>query len=221
MKSSTVSQVLLFLTVVIISANLIIITSVEAFHYVSASSMRPSTYYSLHRISMAYTNTFRPDTGRYGTKLPASIVGFGAPVDIIQQSDQQAAQVDEVDYVVIGSGIGGLSCAALLRWYGYSVVVLESHYLAGGVAHTFEREGFKFDAGPSLWNGMSTKPYNPLREVNGKAFKKVFSIFLIMDLIDFMGGSFIIISVLLFYNTDALTWLDFGNCRRGRFCGVC
>ena len=72
----------------------------------------------------------------------------------------------EFDYIIIGSGIGGLTCGALLRYYGYSVLVLESHYATGGVAHTFERRGFKFDAGPSLWNGMSTKPYNPLREVD-------------------------------------------------------
>jgi phytoene dehydrogenase-like protein len=71
----------------------------------------------------------------------------------------------EVDYVVIGSGIGGLSCAALLGYYGYSVEVLESHYLPGGCAHSFVLNGFKFDAGPSLWNGMDTKPYNPLRQV--------------------------------------------------------
>lgn len=69
------------------------------------------------------------------------------------------------DYVVIGSGIGGLSSAAMLSYYGYSVCVLESHDTPGGVAHAFEKDGFKFDAGPSLWNGMSTKPYNPLREV--------------------------------------------------------
>eukprot|EP01038_Epipyxis_sp_PR26KG_P007463 gene7463-10173_t len=74
-------------------------------------------------------------------------------------------QFEEVDYVVIGSGIGGLSCAALLRWYGYSVQVLESHYLPGGVAHSFKFKGFQFDAGPSLWNGMSTPPYNPLRQI--------------------------------------------------------
>ena len=59
----------------------------------------------------------------------------------------------DTDYVVIGSGIGGLSAAALLRYYGYSVTVLEAHYLPGGVAHTFDVNGFKFDAGPSLWNG--------------------------------------------------------------------
>jgi len=51
---------------------------------------------------------------------------------------------DEVDYVVIGSGIGGLSCAALLGYYGYSVTVLESHYLPGGCAHSFTLNGFKF-----------------------------------------------------------------------------
>lgn len=73
---------------------------------------------------------------------------------------------DEYDYIVIGSGIGGLSAAAMLsQCYKYKVLVLESHYLLGGCAHTFERGGFKFDAGPSLWNGMATKPYNPLREV--------------------------------------------------------
>ena len=53
----------------------------------------------------------------------------------------------------------------LSKCYGYKVLVLESHYLLGGCAHTFERDGFKFDAGPSLWNGMATKPYNPLREI--------------------------------------------------------
>lgn len=94
------------------------------------------------------------------------IEGFDAPEEVLQQSERDAAAIDEVDFVVIGSGIGGLSSAALLKYYGYSVVVLESHYLPGGVAHTFEREGFKFDAGPSLWNGMSTKPYNPLREAS-------------------------------------------------------
>ena len=54
---------------------------------------------------------------------------------------------DEVDYVIIGSGIGGLSAAAMLSYYGYEVAVFESHYLAGGVAHSFVYDGFKFDAG--------------------------------------------------------------------------
>lgn len=70
------------------------------------------------------------------------------------------------DAIVIGSGIGGLSCAALLAKYGFQVLVCESHAIAGGAAHGFERKGFKFDSGPSLYSGMSYSPSpNPLRQV--------------------------------------------------------
>ncbi len=69
------------------------------------------------------------------------------------------------DVVVIGSGIGGLSCAALLARYGLEVVVCESHTIAGGAAHAFERQGFHFDSGPSLHSGMSHPSANPLRQV--------------------------------------------------------
>ncbi len=71
-----------------------------------------------------------------------------------------------VDVVIIGSGIGGLCCAALLAKYGYRVVVCESHAIAGGAAHSFQRNGYTFDSGPSLYSGLSTSPTNnPLRQV--------------------------------------------------------
>lgn len=73
---------------------------------------------------------------------------------------------ESVDVVVIGSGVGGLCCAALLARYGYRVIVCESHAIAGGAAHSFERNGYKFDSGPSLYSGLSTSPTNnPLRQV--------------------------------------------------------
>ena len=72
----------------------------------------------------------------------------------------------QTEIVVIGSGIGGLSCAALLARYGFEVTVCESHAIAGGAAHAFERNGFKFDSGPSLYSGLSYSPSpNPLRQV--------------------------------------------------------
>ncbi|CAM9185357.1 unnamed protein product [Ectocarpus sp. 12 AP-2014] len=72
----------------------------------------------------------------------------------------------ETDVVVIGSGVGGLSAAAMLSRHGDSVTVLESHYLPGGVAHAFDIEGYRsFDAGPSLWAGMSEPGTNPLRQI--------------------------------------------------------
>lgn len=70
------------------------------------------------------------------------------------------------DVVVIGSGIGGLSCAALLAKYGFRVIVCESHSIAGGAAHGFEQRGFRFDSGPSLYSGLSYSPSaNPLKQV--------------------------------------------------------
>jgi phytoene dehydrogenase-like protein len=70
------------------------------------------------------------------------------------------------DIIVIGSGIGGLSCAAMLATYGFDVVVCESYSIPGGAAHSFERNGFRFDSGPSLYSGLSYHPStNPLRHV--------------------------------------------------------
>src|SRR5262245_27960708 len=52
------------------------------------------------------------------------------------------------DAIVIGSGIGGLSTAALLALYaGKNVLVLERHYTAGGYTHVFHRPGYEWDVG--------------------------------------------------------------------------
>ena len=68
--------------------------------------------------------------------------------------------------IVIGSGIGGLCCAALCARAGYEVLVLEAHAHAGGAAHGFERQGFQFESGPSLWSGLGRWPSsNPLAQI--------------------------------------------------------
>lgn len=70
------------------------------------------------------------------------------------------------EIIIIGSGLGGLCCGAILAKYGYDVLVCESHNLAGGCAHGFRYKGFKFDSGPSLYSGLSYSPSsNPLRQV--------------------------------------------------------
>jgi uncharacterized SAM-binding protein YcdF (DUF218 family) len=61
-----------------------------------------------------------------------------------------AAADRETDVVVIGSGIGGLSAATLSARYGLATEVFEAHYHPGGVAHSFDEKGFKFDAGNAV-----------------------------------------------------------------------
>jgi 1-hydroxy-2-isopentenylcarotenoid 3,4-desaturase len=53
--------------------------------------------------------------------------------------------------VIIGGGIGGLASAALLARAGYSVTLLEAHASLGGRAGNWEKDGFRFDTGPSWY----------------------------------------------------------------------
>jgi phytoene dehydrogenase-like protein len=72
----------------------------------------------------------------------------------------------EVDVVVIGSGLAGLSCAALLSYSDKHTVVLESHDAPGGAAHSWTRRGFHFESGPSLYSGLSMdRSPNPLKNI--------------------------------------------------------
>ena len=74
--------------------------------------------------------------------------------------------VEETDVVVIGSGLAGLSCAALLAYSNERVTVLESHDVVGGCAHSWTRRGFHFESGPSLYSGFSIdRSPNPLKNI--------------------------------------------------------
>lgn len=53
---------------------------------------------------------------------------------------------NQFDAVIIGAGLGGLSCAAAFARQGFKPLVLEKHYIPGGYATTFKRPGgFVFD----------------------------------------------------------------------------
>ncbi|MGB3517205.1 MAG: NAD(P)/FAD-dependent oxidoreductase, partial [Elainellaceae cyanobacterium] len=67
---------------------------------------------------------------------------------------------------------GGLTAGALLARYGWKVLVCESHAIPGGAAHSFSRQGFHFDSGPSFYCGLGNAgeagqapSLNPLRQV--------------------------------------------------------
>ena len=53
--------------------------------------------------------------------------------------------------IVVGSGIAGLAVALRLKKKGYSVEVFEKNDYVGGKLTAFVQDGFRFDAGPSLF----------------------------------------------------------------------
>ena len=72
-----------------------------------------------------------------------------------------------LDVIVIGSGIGGLTAGSMLARYGKKVLICESHSLAGGAVHSFTRRGFHFDSGASFYCGLGKdrSSLNPLKQV--------------------------------------------------------
>jgi len=107
----------------------------------------------------------RASTSRYSVALDS------------ESNSKNSKPKSSYDVIVVGSGIGGLTTAAMLSYYNYSVAVLESHYLVGGCAHGFtttqkiddEKCEFRFDTGPSFFSGLNpnipAKSSNPLRTV--------------------------------------------------------
>ena len=53
--------------------------------------------------------------------------------------------------IVIGGGIAGLATAGLLAKDGFTVTVLEARSELGGRAGSWEKDGFRFDTGPSWY----------------------------------------------------------------------
>ncbi|RDD53055.1 MAG: NAD(P)/FAD-dependent oxidoreductase, partial [Candidatus Korarchaeota archaeon NZ13-K] len=64
---------------------------------------------------------------------------------------------NEYDVIIVGSGIGGLTCGALLSRRGYKVLVLEQHYQVGGYCSSFRRRGFVFNTGVENVSGLWEK----------------------------------------------------------------
>lgn len=53
---------------------------------------------------------------------------------------------NDFDVIIIGAGIGGLTCGAVLAKKGMRVAVCERHSKIGGYAQNFSRKGFTFDS---------------------------------------------------------------------------
>jgi phytoene desaturase len=76
--------------------------------------------------------------------------------------------------IVIGTGFGGLASAIRLRARGWNVTILEANEQPGGRASVFQRDGFTFDAGPTV----ITAPYlfEELFAMVGRDWKDYFTL---------------------------------------------
>ena len=66
---------------------------------------------------------------------------------MIESYKRKVKLEDNYDAIIIGSGMGSLTTAALLSKEGKKVLVLERHYTAGGFTHVFKRKGYEWDVG--------------------------------------------------------------------------
>lgn len=53
----------------------------------------------------------------------------------------------EYDVIIVGAGIGGLTCGAALAKAGKKVLICEQYTQPGGYVTSFHRNGFTFDGG--------------------------------------------------------------------------
>lgn len=60
----------------------------------------------------------------------------------------------EYDVIIAGSGLGGLTCAAILSKKGFKVCVLEKNKQIGGCLQSFSREKTVFDSGVHYLGGL-------------------------------------------------------------------
>ncbi|MGB0130794.1 phytoene desaturase family protein [Chlorobium sp.] len=80
---------------------------------------------------------------------------------------------EQADVIVIGAGIGGLTAAALLQERGIHTVVFEKNGFPGGSCASFERDGYRFDAGASVFYGFSENGQSGTLNLHTRIFRKL------------------------------------------------
>jgi len=77
--------------------------------------------------------------------------------------------------IIIGSGLGGMSCACYLAKNGFQVQILEKNETYGGRASVKSIDGFKFDLGPSFYwmPSIFEKFFNNFNKTSEDYFKLI------------------------------------------------
>lgn len=95
------------------------------------------------------------------TFLAGSAVIGWAPAPALAKAAAKGRKPGQYDAIVIGAGLGGLGCAALMARNGLKPLVIEQHTIPGGYATSFERDddaGNTFKCEVSLHSTVARSP---------------------------------------------------------------
>lgn len=130
----------------------------------------------------------------------------------------------DYDAIIIGSGVGGISCGAILAKRGLKTVIFENHSEIGGYCSTFENQGYHFDTGACIVE--FPEAYNTIFEYLGRRREDYIKFRSIEPIYSFRSpeGEYIDIptDINILYETirqyspkDAKNWLKFCDYCRG------
>jgi len=75
------------------------------------------------------------------------------PVEVLQRRPP----ADRYDAVVVGAGLGGLACAAILARHGMRVAIVDRARRPGGQVQTIAYQGYAVDLAPPLWEATGVR----------------------------------------------------------------
>ncbi len=79
--------------------------------------------------------------------------------------------------IIVGGGIGGSACGALLSKANFKTIIFEKNKDTGGKASIYEKKGFKLEAGVHMFSRCENGPHNQvLKELNAeKSLKWIYN----------------------------------------------
>jgi phytoene dehydrogenase-like protein len=114
-------------------------------------------------VIMTFNPSTSPNRRDFLKSLIAGISAVSLDWDSMPFNKSHHTGDDQYDAIIIGSGLGGLSCAAAFARQGFKALVLEQHSVFGGFATAFTRPGgFNFDV--SL-HSTTIGSYDPLHKL--------------------------------------------------------